>query len=350
LKKNLKQKSDLLKTAYNTTIHLFLERISFGLYYRPERVQINFTLRCNLKCKHCLVPHYFSDELSLKRWKEIMLRLRKWLGCFFLVITGGEPLLREDVVDLIKFSNSLGITTCLITNGTLIDKYMADRLVESGLNIICISLDGFKEKTHNFLRGDGVYKKTMEAIEYLKNRSILQICTTVLSCNLEELLELVNFVEDNRIAINFQGWKVKNIIGDFDIQNHALWPKDREKVERIFNELILRKEKNHSIINSIRHLQLMKSYYINYHLSYHCQAYKRNFNIDPNGVVGLCYKFRPIGNATWESPNTMWNSKETSLIRKKMKGCNFNCSFLNCHFYESFLEKVLRFKNIYFNF
>ena len=348
--KNLKQDSHLLRVSFNETVNHLLRNLSCGLYSRPEKVFIIPTLRCNLRCKHCYRVSYAGGELTTEKWKGIIIKLKQWLGYFLLVFTEGEPLMREDLFEIINFARKQGIFTILSTNGTLIDNYAADRLVESGLDIICISLDGFKE-THEFLRGDGVYNKVINAIGYLKNRIKLHITTTIMNYNLDEILDLVKFATINRIGISFQGllWRFNSQIVYADPQNNEQWPKDIAKVERIISEIILRKKKSKNIRNSVRHLRFIKSSFRHpyYNHNYHCQVDKKNFVVSSNGDVRLCGNFEPIGNLISESPKTIWNSKKAAFIRGQIKRCNLRCAILNCHFYENILEKFIRFKNTF---
>lgn len=351
MNRNLKQNLNLLKASYNNAKNHIAQNLSFDLYCRPQKVYIFLTFRCHLRCEHCYLWETSCDELTTDKWKEVIAKLKKWLGSFFLVITGGEPLMRKDLFELINFSYKLGIVTILLTSGDLIDKYLADKIVESGLDTIYISLDGFKEKTHDFLRGEGVHKKVMNAIGYLKNRINLQINTTIMSDNLDEFLDLVDFCENNGLGISLQGlyWRVNNQTTYLNAQDNELWPKDIEKAEWVIDQLILRKKKSQNIRNSVRHLQLVKYSFRHpdYNMNYRCQVYKKNFSIMPDGTVGLCHEFGTIGNLALQLPKQIWNSKEAFLKRKQMKTCHINCSFLNARFHENLLEKNIHFKNIF---
>ncbi len=235
-----------------------------GVLGKPQAVDIFPTVRCNLECRQCSCYKRNSIELSYDKWKEIIVRLKGWLGNFSLRIAGGEPLMREDSLEIIRLSHQLGIVTILTTNGTLIDKDTADKILGSCLDYICISLDGFKEETHDFLRGSsGAYRKAIQAIEFLKNRIKLQINTTIMSYNLDEIINLVEFAEMNKLRISFHGLilNYKGQINHSDFQNHDLWPKDIKRIDNIFSELLLRKKRTPNILNSIRHLQLMNFYY-----------------------------------------------------------------------------------------
>lgn len=348
------RKITLLKMAYDNTINHILPNLTFGLYSKPQAVDIFPTLRCNLKCRHCCFSSFSCFEISSDKWKEIIVNLKKWLGAFWLRISGGEPLLREDLLEIIEFSKSIGVCSLLDTNGSFIDRSVANRILNSGLDIICISLDGFKEETHDYIRGPGVFKDAIAAIEYLRNKIILQITTVIMSYNLDEIFDLVKFAENNRIGINFTGLflRANNEINNFNFWNGNLWPKDKSKLKFIFDELISRKmnkEKGRVIRNSIGHLRLLKNYYLDpqRHLNYSCQAHRRNLLILPDGRVDFCIWFRNMGNLTQNLPQRIWKSKQAASTREMMEKCPRNCAFIGCYYYETLLEKISRFKSIF---
>lgn len=339
----------LLRSSLNSALKHFLQYLTFGIYSRPQKVDIHPTYRCNLRCKHCFLHRNLEDELSTEKWKEIITKLNKWLDNFFLIIAGGEPLMRSDLCEIINFSHRLGNFNILSTNGTLIDEQTADKLVASGLDTICVSLDGFKEETHNFLRGQGGHQKALNSIGYLKNRIKMQITTTIMDYNLDEILDLVEFAEINGIGISFQGlfWRINNRKVYYDAQDNELWPKDIQKAECIMNKLITKKMKGGNIRNSVRHLKLIKSSYTQPpgSINYHCQSNKENFTVIVNGDVNLCGEFGSIGNLISESPKDIWGSRKAAYVKEQITKCHFNCSFLTCRFRENFLEKTMRFKD-----
>ena len=352
----MNRKLYLLRLIHNGLINHLLQNFSLQLhgniFCKPEAIDIFPTYRCNLRCRQCAIYEHRTNEVTFDKWKEIIANLERWLGHFRLRICGGEPFMREDLLEIIRYSHRLGIVTILTTNGSLIDKNIAEKIIESGLDFISISLDSLKEEPHDFLRGfPGTHKKIMQAIEYMKGKITIQICTTIMSYNLDEILNLLEFVERNKLKISFQGLipQLKVPIDSFDFQNFDLWPKDRKKIDYIFSELFLRKKRNSNITNSYRHLELIHSYYKQprKNINYSCQAHKSNFIIMPNGNVKFCSRFRPIGNIAFDLPQKIWKSKEAALIREEMKDCCRNCTFIRYYYYETLPEKISRFKNIF---
>ncbi|WP_320009093.1 12,18-didecarboxysiroheme deacetylase [Maridesulfovibrio sp.] len=130
----------------------------------------NMTRRCNLKCVHCYaqaVDPNGQDEISTAKAKEIIDDLAAF-GAPVMLFSGGEPLVRQDLVELASYATSKGMRAVISTNGTLITKEKARELKDVGLSYVGISLDG-TEETHDKFRGvSGSYKKAIEGVENCK--------------------------------------------------------------------------------------------------------------------------------------------------------------------------------------
>ncbi|MGA1875374.1 MAG: heme b synthase [bacterium] len=152
-----------------------------------------FTRRCNLNCLHCRgsATHENSpEELSLAESRGFLDTLKDFRPSPILILSGGEPLSREDVFEVIEYASSYHkLRVVLATNGTLIDHDMARRLKEGGIQRVSISLDGATEESHDSFRGlSGAYMKAMDGIEELKRQDLpFQINTTITRRNMEEI-------------------------------------------------------------------------------------------------------------------------------------------------------------------
>ncbi len=130
----------------------------------------NMTRRCNLKCVHCYaqaVDPDGQDEISTSQAKEIIDDLAAF-GAPVMLFSGGEPLVRKDLVELASYATGKGMRAVISTNGTLITKEKARELKDVGLSYVGISLDG-TEETHDKFRGvPGSYKKALQGVENCK--------------------------------------------------------------------------------------------------------------------------------------------------------------------------------------
>lgn len=154
------------------------------------------TIKCNLTCAHC--RRLESDEaafkdLSTDQAKDLIEQLAE-LGRSqpmmpVLVFSGGEPLCRQDLFELVSMARQVGITPALATNGTLIDKKVAEQIRKSGIVRIAVSLDGATAEVHNKLRQlDGSFEKALEGIKHLREQGLaVQINITLTKHNSEQL-------------------------------------------------------------------------------------------------------------------------------------------------------------------
>ena len=133
----------------------------------PFIVSYSITTKCNLKCKHCYSDSVEAapDELSTAEALRLMDDLSRW-GIRLLVIDGGEPLCRPDVLDIVKYASSKGIRTTIGSNGTLIDETMARKMLDAGARAVAISVDAADASTHDYFRGmTGAFEQTMRGLE-----------------------------------------------------------------------------------------------------------------------------------------------------------------------------------------
>ncbi|HMM37804.1 MULTISPECIES: 12,18-didecarboxysiroheme deacetylase [Desulfovibrio] len=126
----------------------------------------NMTQRCNLKCVHCYahaVDPKGTDPISTEQAKVMIDDLAAY-GAPVMLFSGGEPLVREDLVELAKYATSKGMRAVISTNGTLITKRKAKELKEVGLSYVGISLDGSEPVHDAFRKVTGCYKKALEGV------------------------------------------------------------------------------------------------------------------------------------------------------------------------------------------
>ena len=162
----------------------------------PFMVSYSITQKCNLKCKHCYsesIEQAAPDELSTKEAYRLIDDLSGW-GIGLLIIDGGEPLCREDVLDVVKYASTKGIRTTIGSNGTLIDRSMASKMVDAGVMAVAISVDGADAKTHDSFRGvAGAFDQTLKGLEACRNAGLpFQFNTVIRKDNLSQLEDLLH--------------------------------------------------------------------------------------------------------------------------------------------------------------
>ena len=149
------------------------------------------TRRCNLACAHCRAAAGkgpYPGELTTAEGKALLADLAT-LGPVVVILTGGEPLLREDILELAAYGTSLGHRMVMAVNGTLLTPELARKLKAAGIQRLSISIDGASAASHDRLRQvPGAFAGALAGIEILKEVGLpFQINTTVIAANREEL-------------------------------------------------------------------------------------------------------------------------------------------------------------------
>lgn len=165
----------------------------------PLVVSWNVTRKCNLKCSHCYInatKEELRGELTTGEAKRLMDQLSE-VSRPLLILSGGEPLLRDDIYDLIRYGASKGFRMGLGSNGSLINDEAAEKLKDAGLKTVSISLDSSVPERHDEFRGvKGSWQKAVNAITALKRRGVLvQVNTTVTQQNHGEIDEIMSLAE-----------------------------------------------------------------------------------------------------------------------------------------------------------
>jgi AdoMet-dependent heme synthase len=164
------------------------------LEFLPRLIAWELTGKCNLNCVHCRAsaqkerdPQELSTD-NIKRVIDDILSFSKPI----IILTGGEPLVREDVFEIAKYGTDKGLRVVLGTNGTLITPEIAKRLKSSGIRRVSISLDGASPGAHDaFRKREGAFDGAMSGIKTLKDADIdFQINTTVTKRNIDEIEKL----------------------------------------------------------------------------------------------------------------------------------------------------------------
>ncbi len=177
----------------------------------PEVIQISLTYRCNLNCKMCSIVNLLpqEEELSTVQIFHIIDEAKAY-GIKKVLFTGGEPLLRKDIYELCRYADKNRLQSIVTTNGLLLDERTVDALIGAKAGHIHVSLDGL-EKTNDFFRGEGVFKKivkNIKRINCLKKKVScfsIGIACTVMDNNINELFDLVRFADELGVdSINFQ--------------------------------------------------------------------------------------------------------------------------------------------------
>ena len=293
---------------------------------KPEYVCAKMIMRCNSKCVHCNIwkTNFNEPEMSFDQWIRALNGLRKWLGPFRIVFTGGEALMRDDMVSILSHAVKIGISVELLSNGLMIDDVLAGKIVDTGIDQITMSFDGLSPEVHDRFRGGtGFHALTMAAIQAFLNRKNgprILLKTVISNNNLHELAGIAQCFRDPRLQVMYQPIEqnyAEQVNGQW-YHDSPWWIKDLETLKHQFDKLKEFKKLGNVIANPIKDFTLFYDYFahpdifmsiIQRHgkkLSNFCAEAMGNFVISSNGDVQMCFQMKPIGNLTNDTPKEIW--------------------------------------------
>jgi SynChlorMet cassette radical SAM/SPASM protein ScmE len=198
----------------------------------PMSVFLNLTNRCNLRCRHCSASAgaALDDELTTGEWLALIQRLSE-LKVFQVTITGGEPLVRPDLFQLVETLDRHRIVSRINTNATLVDDAVAARLAELRfLKMITVSLDGSSPAVHDRLRGRGAFDKAVRGVEALLSHDLnVGLSAVVTRLNRHDLEAMVRLAQQQGVhSISFNSL---NPAGRTQQSMETLWLSAEERKE-----------------------------------------------------------------------------------------------------------------------
>lgn len=287
-------------------------------------IQLEVTRRCNLRCQHCYLTDYSGKGELTKEELFLLIDQAHELGVHEIHITGGEPTVRKDLKDIIKYIYDKGMHGKLYTNGTNLSEEFLRFLSNVGIDGVKVSLDGFKPKTHNdFRRAKDGFSKTIENIKRMQEQGIpVEVTTVINKINIKETNDLINFFK-NQLKVDYhidsfvpigQGLK-----SELDISIT-----DEEYIEAVAQEFmeILQlgeKGKKHSVKSDLKPKKEKNEYF--------CGAGNSYVFITSKGLVKFC--------PTMPDEYNGGNLREHTLKEIWIKGPifnqyrNTNCKYIN---------------------
>jgi MoaA/NifB/PqqE/SkfB family radical SAM enzyme len=241
--------------------------------------------------------HAESEEMNLKEIKVAAEKMKK-LGVSYVVITGGEPLLRKDIVEIVNIFSKLGMSTRLQTNGLLLTEEKLDKLIKAGLNDITISIDTLDNKKQDEICGIKNINVSDKALEKLKLVSkkmpkSMTVANIVFSHkNIDEIIKLIKVLDGLNVWPTFCPVSLAEDSGNQLFKANAcsfnFTKKDLEKIDTIFKEIFRLKKQGYKISISSKYLKQSLEYIKTGNKKWKCDAGKLYFVIFPKGQFSLC--------------------------------------------------------------
>ncbi len=281
----------------------------------PVLSEIAVTYRCNLNCKFCYVGDKNYGELNTSDTKKLLFKIYNEAHVPSVSFTGGEPLLRHDICELVAYSSHIGLWTNLITNGTLLNAAIVKELKKAGLSSAQVSIEGPEPTIHDNITGvQGSFDATVAGIKLLRDADIpVHTNTTVSRDNLnhlEGILLLAKKIGLKRLSMNLlipcgsaldkkALWVSYSEIGEYILQlKHGA---EKEDMKFLWYSPVPMCE-----FNPISCGFGNKS----------CAAITGLLSIDPLGNIIPCSSWRmPVGSLLKKSFNAIWRSSMLSYFK-----------------------------------
>lgn len=296
------------------------------------------TLNCNFYCQHCgsnAGRKIIQNELTTEQIKNAFKQIAAQYDAknIMISVTGGEPLLRDDLFEVMNFANQLGFPWGIVSNGSLINKKVVDNLKKAGASSVDISIDGIG-KTHNKFRNyPGAYQKAIRAVKLLSENKFLknlEIISSIHHGNIHQLEEMYKVF--SKLGIN--SWRVMNIdpIGRAEKSDILLY---KDEMKYLLDFIKQKRKSSKLLINyscagflGLDYEKEVRGWFFN------CATGINIASILHNGDIYVCpnvprKKELIQGNIKKDDFTKVWESKfklfrrENRTICKKCKGCQW---------------------------
>lgn len=352
---NILMRQGIVKEIDATEDYHFNEcQIKKGVKLLPRQIEaaiVHITGRCNLGCKHCYFsPHRASEELSIEDWEDVFEQVHE-LGVYKVQITGGEPLVREDIIEICKILKRYAFLVILTTNATLLNESFLKSLIESGVSAFGVSLDGATQETYKDFRGKDCFSTVIDNLklirDYRDSRKLSYFCinSMVTKKTIGELFSLYRMMTDE-IKPNI--WLIEKpyICGTYK-KYAAEYDVDVKEMAPLLHKLLIQiqqdkpefpyrihLDKFYTYLNPDKysHMNFSKVYAPYTTEDWACGRHLQHLYILPNGDVVWCdYEEAcptAIGNVRKESISEIWRKSEE--FKKRLRLENFLCR--NCEY------------------
>ncbi|MDA8104410.1 MAG: radical SAM protein, partial [Nitrospiraceae bacterium] len=202
--------------------------------FAPKWIAWEITRRCNLHCVHCRS----SSEMDVKGHPDFptseAFRVIDDIASYaapVVVLSGGEPLVRQDVFEIARYGTDKGLRMCLATNGTLVDDAICEKIKSSGIRIVSLSLDGSEEGVHDDFRSQkGAFNGTINAAKLFKKHGIeFIINSSFTKRNQEEIPRVYRLAKDLGATAWYMFMIVPTGRGE-EIMNELISKEDYEEI------------------------------------------------------------------------------------------------------------------------
>jgi len=325
--KKVKKILDSLPNLIKIEILRHYHSLYYYLKFKPDSATLNITDRCCFRCIMCVQwKDTNKEELATEEWLDIIKQLKN-AGVKKITFSGGEPLLREDIVELVRYAKELGCNISLFTNGYLLTKKKAEELVLNGVNFISMSVDATNNNFEEIRGLRGSFKKIEESCETISE--ISKRYNTGASFSFLLMKPTLNYLKDVFFLIDkFNFPLVINLLDYtpyfFQIENkETLWINKEDKKEFLeVLKLLSQRIKNNrkSVYLNYVSLDYIRRYFsdpLQPHIP--CFVSQQRICIDAKGnVFGGCWSMGSFGSLKNNTLQEIMRSEKYKMAHKRM--------------------------------
>ena len=200
--------------------------------YQPITCVWEVTMGCNMRCGHCgsSCADALPDELTTEEALDLCDQIAE-LGLKWITISGGEPLTRKDVPMLVERLSSSGVAVNIITNGWLLSGETAQKLKESGISTVAISIDGTPE-IHDRIRREGAFDHARGAFQTMKELGIYTGAVTTVT---KQNIDILHDLKEELISMGVKSWQVQLGLPMGNLQERPDWVLEPERIQDIID-------------------------------------------------------------------------------------------------------------------
>ena len=309
--------------------------------YQPITCVWEVTMGCNMRCGHCgsSCTEPLPDELSTEEALDLCDQIAA-LGLKWITLSGGEPLTRKDVPMLVERLSSSGVAVNIITNGWLLSGETAQKLKESGISTVAISIDGTPE-VHDRIRREGAFDHARRAFQTMKELGIYTGAVTTIT---KQNIDILHDLKEELIGMGVKSWQVQLGLPMGNLQERPDWVLEPERIQDIIDFAYETAKEGRIAI----YLADCIGYYTKKEIEIKQIAYRTNmiapwdgcnagirgFGILQNGDILGCTSIRSKefieGNIKERSLREIWEDENNFLWRRQMTKDKLSGACKNC--------------------
>ncbi len=321
---------------------------------RPTQVYALINRRCNSKCKMCDCwrdPSIWDQELPAAIWNRFIDDLSDFSKGFSLSLSGGEPLLKQDLFEILDRCKARKVATSVTTNGLLLNERNINKLLEAQLLTLNISLDSLADEVNDVLRGvpdeTAIVLKNLDKLIELNRASgtntPIVLKAVVSKYNLNDLHILAEYARDNGLSgVSYQP------LFEWSDESREMMDVDFEDLAKAVDRLVQMKEDGYPILNSKSSILQWNDYFAGKakRTTSACVVPLRNIFIDYIGNIVICGRHgNTIGNIKDDLISEIWFKQETRKMRKRLVHCKQMC-LATCTIKRSFKDYLALFSRL----